>query len=101
MADAPALKETPAQEAMRLEQARVRLEQGRAAAVRANVKEPAAEFSEPFIFRFKMFKNTGFSGLWRLEVLNKFGKVEEMICDADTLPNTLEAIGNIFVNKGY
>lgn len=100
MADAPAVRETPEQEAMRKEQARVRLDMARRTA-ELNAPQPAAEYSDPFIFRFRKYKNTSFAGLWRLEVLNRFGQVEETITDADALPNALEAIGNIFANKGF
>ena len=33
--------------------------------------------------------------------MKKDGKVEEVIMDADALPYVLEAIGNIFTNKGF
>ena len=94
------IRETPEQESVRKDQARVRIEMG-AASSKLNVPQPQAEYGDPFIFRFQRYKNTSFQGLWRLEILNRHGKVEETITDADALPNILEAIGNIFANKGY
>ena len=101
MPDAPMPgRERPENAAMRMEQARVRKELGEKIAEQASRPMPVPEFEEPLIFRFKMWKNTQFSGLWRLEVLNRQGKVDGVICDADALPNVLEAIGNIFANRG-
>lgn len=96
----PAVRKTPEQEASEKEQARVRLSIGLA---QERLKQPQPEpiYSDPFIFRFQKYTNTSFAGLWRLEILNKFGKIEETITDADALPNALEAIGNIFANRGF
>lgn len=95
------IKETPAQEEMRKNQAQTRLALGATIAARDHQAQPEAKYTEAFIFRFRMYENTTFHGLWRLEILNKFGQVEETITDADSLPNALEAIGNIFANKGF
>lgn len=93
-------RESPAQEQIREDQARIRREMGKTILTHAQA-EPPAEYTDAFIFKFRMYKNTSFHGLWRLEILNKFGQVEETITDADTLPNALEAIGNIFANRGF
>lgn len=80
-----------------------RLEQGRQDATRreAEKNSPPKEYSEAFIFRFRQIKNGSFAGLWELCVLRKDGRVDETVMDADSLPNALEAIGNIFANRGF
>lgn len=80
-----------------------RLEQGRSIAERAAAekKNVIKQYSESFTFRFRKIKNGSFSGLWELAALKKDGKVDEIITDADALPNVLEAIGNIFANRGF
>lgn len=92
--------DTPNDIAMRQEQARVRLEQGRSIAGHpTRLAKP--EFNPSFTFRFRQYRTTQFSGLWELAAIGRDGKVEEIITDADSLPEVLEAIGNIFANKGY
>ena len=68
---------------------------------RANTIQPPKEYSEAFTFRFRQIKNGSFSGLWELAAMKKTGKIDQIIIDADSLPEVLEAIGNIFANRGY
>lgn len=61
------------------------------------------EYDSPFIFRFRKIKNGSFAGLWELAVMNpkRPEKVDEIVFDANALPECLEAIGNIFANRGF
>lgn len=96
-----AIRKTPEQESMEKEQERVR-KQGYDRELANKGKPPLVpQFADPFIFRMKMWKNGPFSGLWQLEALNSKGQVEQLITDAETLPNVLELMGNIFANKGF
>lgn len=92
--------DTPNDVNIRAQQAEQRLAQGKALAASAKVMAKP-EYARPYTFRFRQWKNTQFSGLWELAVLNREGKVEELITDADSLPELLESIANIFANKGY
>lgn len=93
-------KETPTQAAIREDQARIRLETGRSAAV--VIEQPPKVYSEAFTFRLRRWQNTQFAGLWELSVMDKSGrKVDEKITDADALTNCLENIGAILENKGF
>lgn len=90
--------------AIREQQKQYRLEQGAADAKRkAEEKALVTEYSESFTFRFRKIKNGSFSGLWELAALKSDpkAKVDEIISDADALPHVLEAIGNIFANRGF
>ncbi len=86
--------------AIRETQKQQRLEQG-ATVARANTHQPVIKYDVPFTFRFRQIKNGSFSGLWELCAMKANGKVDEVITDADSLPEVLDAIGNIFANKGY
>ena len=83
------------------DQKRIRLEQLDRQNYLRNVEQDPYVFSESFTFRFRQYKNTNFAGLWELAILDKKGHIEELICDADALPNVLEAIENIFTNRGF
>lgn len=86
--------------AIREQQKQQRLEMGRAADTRNQKQEPR-KYSEAFTFRFRQVKNGSFAGLWELAAMKPNGKVDELIVDADALPNVLDLIGNIFANKGF
>lgn len=89
--------------AIREQQRLQRLEQGRELERRRIAEKDLKpkEYSDAFTFRFRKIKNGSFSGLWELSVMKANGKVDEIITDADSLPNVLEMIGNIFANKGF
>lgn len=90
--------------ALREQSRQQRLAQGKADAARREQEKNVgpAKYYEPFTFRFRKIKpHPSFGGLWELAVLKKDGKVEEIIKDADALPECLDAISNIFANKGY
>jgi len=99
----PRTLDNPNDIAIREEQKRHRLEQGRALLVKAEADKhvPPKEYSESFTFRFRQIKNGSFAGLWELCAMRGNGKVDELIMDADSLPNVLESIGNIFANRGF
>lgn len=99
----PRTLDNPNDVAIREQQAQQRLAQGKALAeAKAHEKEiPPTKYSEPFIFRFRQIKNGSFSGLWELCALKSNGKVDELIVDANSLPEVLDTIGNIFANRGY
>jgi hypothetical protein len=59
------------------------------------------DWGPAFTFRFRQYKSTQFSGLWELAAMRLDGKVDEIITDADSLPEVLESIANIFANRGY
>lgn len=65
------------------------------------IEQEPRVFLEPFTFRFRKISNGSFAGLWELAAMRSSGKVDEIIIDADSLPNILDAVGNIFANKGY
>lgn len=92
--------DNPNDVAIREQQKQQRLEMGRAVDVR-NQQEVVRKYSEPYCFRFRQIKNGSFSGLWELCAMKTNGKVDELIVDADALPNVLDMIGNIFANKGF
>lgn len=102
MAD-PRTLDNPNDISIRETQKRFRLAQGEALAREAEARKkiPPREYSDGFIFQFRKVKNGSFAGLWELSALKKNGKVDEVITDADTLPNVLDMIGNIFANKGF
>ena len=87
--------------AIREQQKQQRLAHGAALAAKAKEPQPKPEFSESFTFRFRKIKGGSFSGLWELAAMRLDGKVDEIITDADSLPEVLESIANIFANKGY
>lgn len=85
---------------IRAQLAEQRLAQGKAfAAIPKDIQK--AEYSKAYIFRFRQWKNTQFSGLWELAALDRSGKVEEIVTDADSLPELLESLANIFANMGF
>lgn len=92
--------ETPIDAQIREEMKRQRIEAGAALSSRPD-KIRGAKFIEPFTFRFRQYKNTQFAGLWELSAIRQDGSVEQIITDADALPNVLNLIGNIFENKGF
>lgn len=91
----------PEELAIREQQKQYRLAQGKKLEEDANAKEEPRRFSEPFTFRFRKIQNGSFMGLWELTAMKPSGKVDELVIDADSLPNILDAVGNIFANKGY
>lgn len=93
--------DTPNDMNIREDQKRLRLELNARQKELASVEQPPYVFSEAYTFRFRQFGNTNFSGLWELAILDKKGHVEEIVTDADALPNCLEMISNIFANKGF
>ncbi len=92
--------DTPGDLAIREQQKQQRLAMGKAVDSR-NTAQPPIEYSPPFTFRFRQVKNGSFSGLWELSAMKPNGKLDELIIDADSLPEVLERIGNIFANMGY
>lgn len=97
----PKTLDNPNDNALREQMRQQRVAAGAAFAERAKELPPATQYSEPFTFRFRKIENGSFAGLWELAVLKPNGKVDEIVTDADALPNVLEAIGNIFANRGY
>lgn len=93
--------DTPTDIGIREDQLRLRKEMNQADVKRSADKQAPHEFKEPFTFRLRQHKNTQFSGLWELAVLDAKGRVETIITDGDALPNALEAIANIFSNRGF
>lgn len=89
--------------AIREVQRQERLAQGAVLAKRAaeDKKAKPIEYAHTFTFRFRQVNNGSFAGLWELCVMKANGKVDERITDADSLPNVLDAIGNIFANRGF
>lgn len=87
--------------AIREQQKQQRLEMGRQIDSRNAEKQPPMEYSEAFTFRLRKIKNGSFAGLWELCAVRPNGRVDEVITDADALPNVLDMIGNIFANKGF
>lgn len=93
--------DTPNDMNIREQQKIQRLAQGKAIAEQSKVLPARGVFSPAYTFRFRQWKNTQFSGLWELAALNREGKVEKIISDADSLPELLESISNIFANAGF
>lgn len=102
MADQRTL-DNPNDIAIREQQRQQRLAQGQEIARRQAEPQKKPEYSDAFIFRFRKHKGGSFAGLWELSVMkhNQPLKVEEIIFDANALPECLEAIGNIFANRGF
>lgn len=93
--------DTPNDTNIRADQMRVRKEMlARQNELNSVLQDPYV-FSESLTFRFRQYKNTNFAGLWELAIVDKRGNIQELIIDADALPNVLEAISNIFSNRGF
>lgn len=103
MNNIPNVLDNPNDIAIREEQRRVRVEQGQALIKKTEEEQnqPAREYSEPFLFRFRQVKSGPFGGLWELAVMKPNGKIDEMVTDADALPNVLALLENIFINRGF
>lgn len=86
---------------IREQQKQYRLAQGKAMEAQAAEPKEPTEYWEPFTFRFRKIKSGSFAGLWELAAMKPSGKVDELIIDADSLPNVLDAVGNIFANRGF
>lgn len=101
----PRTLDNPNDVAIREQQKQQRLAQGQATKERQarDANPEPLQFEQPFTFRFRKIKNTSFAGLWELAVMKPGDpkKVDELIFDANALPECLEAIGNIFANRGY
>jgi len=91
--------DTPLDESIRREQARVRLDLGKEAA--KVVEQDPKVYGDYFSFRVRQWKNTQFAGLWELCVIDNKGHVIEQVTDADALSNCLENIGAILENRGF
>ena len=91
--------DNPNDVAIREDQKRIRLAHSHTAS-RAP-KDAPIEYGPAFTFRFRQIRNGSFSGLWELCAMKPNGKMDELIKDADALPEILDAIGNIFANRGY
>ena len=96
--------DNPNDVAIREQQRQQRLAQGKAIAEKAEVDKnaPKPEYEQPFYFRFRRIKTGSFSGLWELAVMrpHRPEAIDELIFDANALPECLDAIGNIFANRG-
>lgn len=101
MPDIPQVQVKPEELAIREQQRQYRLAQGKALDEQKKVTAEKIEYWDPFTFRFRKIKNGSFAGLWELAAMKPGGKVEEIVVDADSLPNILDAVGNIFANRGY
>ena len=93
--------DTPNDMNIRESQAAQRLAQGKVLATQTKKTLDKPDWGPAFTFRFRQYKSTQFSGLWELAAMRLDGKVDEIIADADSLPEVLESIANIFANKGY
>jgi hypothetical protein len=93
--------DNPNDVSIREDQQRIRLQLLERQKELDSVEQDPYVFSESFTFRFRQFKNTNFAGLWELTSVDAKGHPIEKIIDADALPNVLEAIGNIFANRGF
>jgi hypothetical protein len=92
---------TPQEMGLREKQKQERLAIGATIAEEAKKSDAPREYTDPFIFRFRKIKNGSFAGLWELSAMKATGKVDEIVIDADSLPNILDAVGNIFANRGF
>lgn len=64
-------------------------------------QKPSAQFGKTYNFKLRQHISGNFPGLWELSLINKEGKVEKMISDADALPYCLENLQGELENDGF
>lgn len=64
-------------------------------------QKPSMAFGKTYLIKLRQHKTGPFPSLWELTLLDKFGKVEKMIADADALNYCLENLQGELENDGF
>lgn len=64
-------------------------------------QKPSSQFGPSYTFKLRQYKEGNFSGLWELTLIDRLGKVQKMISDADALTYCLENLQGELENDGF
>lgn len=64
-------------------------------------QKPSSQFGKSYTFKLRQHKEGNFRGLWELSLIDKNGKVDKMISDADALNFCLDNLMGELENDGF
>lgn len=64
-------------------------------------QKPSSQFGKSYTFKLRQHISGNFRGLWELSLIDKGGKVEKMISDADALNFCMENLMGELETDGF